>query len=65
MLYVDMRDVADNTDGTVSATLVCDGVAVRCEGIAWLDEMDNDERMAVFEEWHELAQAGEEGYVIL
>lgn len=65
MLYVNTVDVSNNDDGTYTAMLECDGVRVRCEGAAWFDEGDNDYMLALFEEWHELAQAGEEGYTIV
>ena len=65
MLNVNVIDVSDNDDGTYTAMLECDGTRVRCEGAAWFDEMDNDYMLALFEEWVELARAGEEGYRIL
>ena len=66
MLYVSVNEVAANADGTFDVVLECDGTLVRCEGVAWFDaDHDADELMAVFEEWHDMALEGEEGYVIL
>ena len=66
MLYVNVNTVAANTDSTYDVVLECDGTLVQCEGVAWFDaDYDNDELMAVFEEWHSLALEGEAGYTIL
>lgn len=61
MLHVDVQDVTHNEDGTINATLVCDGTAVRGECIAWLDE-EQELLLAAFEEWHDFATEGEEGF---
>lgn len=65
MLYVDTVDVSDNTDGTVDVVLECDGTRVRCTGVAWFDEQDNEEMLALFEEWYSMAQMAEPGYAVL
>lgn len=65
MLYVETVAVVDNADGTVSATLRCDGVTVRCDEMMFFEQLDNEEMLAVFEEWNEFANAGETGYVFL
>lgn len=66
MLYVDVKTVTANEDSTFDVVLECDGVQVQCAGVAWFDAAhDTDELMAVFEEWHDLALEGEDGYVIL
>lgn len=65
MLYVDVKSVTANEDGTFDVVLECDGVAVQCEGAAWFDCDSDDELMAVFEEWHSMALDAEEGYAIL
>jgi hypothetical protein len=65
MLYVETVDVADNADGTMTATLRCDGVTVRCDSMLFFEQLSNDEMIAVFEEWNEFAEAGETGYVFV
>jgi hypothetical protein len=66
MLYVNVNSVTANTDSTFDVVLECDGTLVQCTGAAWFDAAyDEDELMTVFEEWHDLALGGEEGYTIL
>ena len=65
MLYVDIVDVVNEADGTVSATMVCDGTAVRCEGMMFMEHLDTEQAVMVFEEWLEFARLGEAGYTIL
>lgn len=66
MLYVDVKTVTANEDGTFDVVLACDGLEVQCEGVAWFDAAyDEDELMAVFEEWHDLALELEPGYTMV
>jgi|DEB0MinimDraft_12_1074336.scaffolds.fasta_scaffold01059_2 hypothetical protein len=65
MLHVNVNSVTANTDSTFDVVLECDGTLVQCAGVAWLDEQDNDYMLGLFEEWHDLALEGEEGYTIL
>lgn len=51
-----------NEDGTLNVVVECNGVKVRGEGISYIDD-EFDE--AVFEEWLELAEAGEDGFTKL
>lgn len=39
--------------------------SVRCVDVMYIDMDDEDTRQAVFEEWEELAAAGEPGYEVL
>lgn len=57
---VEIYNVTWAEDGTVDATLRQGDLYVRCEGIGLWDEELCDE--AVFEEWVEYADAGEDGY---
>jgi len=66
MLYVDVKTVTATEDGLFTVVLACDGVEVQCEGVAWFDAAyDEDELIAVFEEWQDLALEPEEGYTFV
>jgi hypothetical protein len=65
MLHVETVSVNDNANGTVNATLRCDGVTVRCDEIMHFEQLANEEMLAVFEWWHEFATVGETGYAFV
>ena len=56
----EVYSVEYNDEGTVDVTLLRDGVFVRCEDIAILEEEALDD--AIFDEWMEYAEAGEQGF---
>lgn len=59
---VKLVDVAYNSKSELCATLTDGVVAVRCEDVLYLDFVDYAAMCAVYEEWRELADAGEDGY---
>lgn len=59
---VKLVDVAYNYNSELCATLTDGVVAVRCEDVLYLDFVDYAAMCAVYEEWRELADAGEDGY---
>ena len=56
----EIYSVEYNDEGTVDVTLKQGDLFVRCEDIALWDEGTCDD--AVFEEWLEYAEAGEQGF---
>ena len=59
---VKLVDVAYNYNSELCATLTNSVKAVRCEDVLYLDFVDYAAMCAVYEEWCELADAGEDGY---
>ena len=62
MQTVKLTDVAHNVQNELCATLTNGRVAVRCDDVLYLDFVDDAAMQAVYAEWRELADAGEEGY---
>lgn len=61
-MAVKLVDVNYNAQNELCATLTDGTKAVRCEDVLYLDFVDYDAMCAVYEEWCELADAGELGY---
>ena len=59
---VKLVDVAYNYNSELCATLTNSVKAVRCEDVLYLDFVNYAAMCAVYEEWCELADAGEDGY---
>lgn len=66
-MYVTVKDIIANKDGTDNVVLSCDGTDVLCENAVWFTNVENtnEELLSVFEEWFSMALIGEEGYAIL
>lgn len=66
-MYVLVKDITANKDGTDNVVLSCDGTDVLCENAVWFANFENtnEELLSVFEEWFSMAQMGEKGYTIL
>lgn len=65
MQNVRLVNVYINNKQELCATLTDGTVAVHCEDVAYLDFVSYDAMCAVYNEWCELAQAGEDGYTLL
>jgi hypothetical protein len=59
---VELVDVEYNYKSELCATLTNGVKAVRCEDVLYLDFVSYAAMCAVYEEWCELADAGEDGY---
>lgn len=59
---VKLVNVHINSKSELCATLTDSVKAVCCEDVLYLDFVDYAAMCAVYEEWCELADAGEEGY---
>jgi hypothetical protein len=62
---VKLVNVYVNSKQELCATLTNSIKAVQCEDVLFLDFVDYDVMCAVYEEWCELAEAGEEGYTFV
>jgi len=65
MQQVTLTNIYVNSKSELCATLTNSVVAVQCEDVLYLDFVNYDAMCAVYEEWCELAQAGEEGYTFV
>jgi len=65
MQNVKLVDVAHNAQNELCATLTDGNVAVRCEDALFIDFADYDAMCAVYTEWKQLADEGEEGYTFV
>ena len=59
---VKLVNVHINSKSELCATLTNGVIAVQCEDVLYLDFVDYAAMCAVYEEWCELADAGEDGY---
>lgn len=64
-MQIKLVNVHVNNSNALCATLTDGTVAVQCEGVAYLDFADADDMRAVYDEWRELADAGEDGYTFV
>jgi hypothetical protein len=62
---VKLVNVFVNSKQELCATLTNSIKAVQCEDVLYLDFVDYDAMCAVYNEWCELAEAGEEGYTFV
>jgi hypothetical protein len=62
MQKVKLVNVYTNTKQELCATLTDGNIAVECEDVLYIDFVDYDAMAATYEEWCELAEAGEDGY---
>ena len=62
MQTVKLTNVYVNAQSELCATLTDGTAAVRCEDVLFLDFVDDAAMCATYEEWKQLADAGEEGY---
>ena len=62
---VKLVNVYVNSAHELCATLTNNTVAVQCEDVLYIDFVDYAAMCATYEEWKQLAQAGEEGYTFV
>lgn len=64
-MQIKLVNVHYNDSDKLCATLTNGNIGVQCEDIAWWDELADAEMDALFDEWRELADAGEDGYTFV